>query len=585
MVITVDGATLDDAGARERVWNMKETRLVSLDNHTHNAFHVMRELREREELCDITLCVDGVRFNAHKIVLAGCSPYLRAMFTNGMLETEKSLVSIRGIESPTMRLILDFIYCGVVEITTGNVQALLQGASLLNMSGLRNVCCQFLQAQIEASNCLGIQSFADVYSCVELETAARHYVERHFADVVRSDEFFQLPESRLVELLKSESIQVEREEQIFEAAMSWIDWDPLRRAPNVCRVLPHVKLAHLDRDYLEERVVRADFVRACSKCQNVIAMAMRVKTDNNALATIRPRAQPQCIFVVGGRTSVASQLSSMERYDVVRDQWIPMGSMKHPRTAVGAATLRGLMYTIGGERAVPGENEDTLYLHNVECYDPILKDWTNKCDMKMPRSFIATVAFGGYLYAIGGENRNCSFDLVERYCPQTDSWCYVSSMKKKRAGAGAAVCEGRLYVAGGYDKTFHTDRASVECYDPEHQEWTFTAEMSKARSGLVLVAIEYFIFAIGGRFRHTDRYSDLVERYNTLTEKWDTMAAMNTPRAWPAAAVFDGKVYIMGGFDGFNRLRTAEVYDPTRDTWTYVSNMNISRAGSGSAVV
>ena len=60
---------------------------------------------------------------------------------------------------------------------------------------------------------------------------------------------------------------------------------------------------------------------------------------------------------------------------------------------------------------------------------------------------------------------------------------------------------------------------------------------------------------------------------------------MNTPRAWPAAAVFDNRIFVMGGFDGFNRLRNAEVFDPENDQWTYCSNMNISRAGSGAAVV
>ncbi len=132
-----------------------ECRLFSINNHASQAFQVMNELRQRQELCDIIICVDGHRFHAHKVVLAGCSPYLRAMFTNGMLETEKNLVEIRGIESVTMELLLEFMYKGNVEITTDNVQLLLQGASMLNLISLRNVCCQFLQQHLDASNCLG----------------------------------------------------------------------------------------------------------------------------------------------------------------------------------------------------------------------------------------------------------------------------------------------------------------------------------------------------------------------------------------------------------------------------------------------
>ena len=69
-----------------------------------------------------------------------------------------------------------------------------------------------------------------------------------------------------------------------------------------------------------------------------------------------------------------------------------------------------------------------------------------------------------------------------------------------------------LYTVGGYDRTLHMDRASMECYDPVSEEWMFMSEMEKARSGLVLATIDQNIYAFGGRYRHTDQYYDLVER-------------------------------------------------------------------------
>ena len=47
------------------------------------------------------------------------------------------------------------VTAGIVEVTTDNVQCLLQGASMLNLLSLRNVCCQFMQQHLDASNCLG----------------------------------------------------------------------------------------------------------------------------------------------------------------------------------------------------------------------------------------------------------------------------------------------------------------------------------------------------------------------------------------------------------------------------------------------
>jgi hypothetical protein len=120
------------------------------------AMLTMHELRQDGILCDVTLCVEGRKFPAHKIVLAGSSPYLKAMFTNGMLETDQDVVEIRDIEASTMQNLLDFMYTSTVEITVNNVQSILQGASLFGLQQLRVLSAQFLQLQLTANNCLGI---------------------------------------------------------------------------------------------------------------------------------------------------------------------------------------------------------------------------------------------------------------------------------------------------------------------------------------------------------------------------------------------------------------------------------------------
>ena len=60
---------------------------------------------------------------------------------------------------------------------------------------------------------------------------------------------------------------------------------------------------------------------------------------------------------------------------------------------------------------------------------------------------------------------------------------------------------------------------------------------------------------------------------------------MNQPRAWPGISVYDGKIYLIGGFDGSYRLRSAEVYDIDQDRWSFISNMLVGRAGCGAAIV
>lgn len=60
-----------------------ESRSFTFANHASQALQVMSELRDNRVLCDVVLCIGSHEFHAHRVVLAGCSPYLKAMFTNG----------------------------------------------------------------------------------------------------------------------------------------------------------------------------------------------------------------------------------------------------------------------------------------------------------------------------------------------------------------------------------------------------------------------------------------------------------------------------------------------------------------------
>lgn len=41
-----------------------------------------------------------------------------------------------------------------------------------------------------------------------------------------------------------------------------------------------------------------------------------------------------------------------------------------------------------------------------------------------------------------------TYNIVERYDTIRDVWLFAPSMKKQRSGAGVAVCNGKIYIAG-----------------------------------------------------------------------------------------------------------------------------------------
>ena len=59
-----------------------------------------------------------------------------------------------------------------------------------------------------------------------------------------------------------------------------------------------------------------------------------------------------------------------------------------------------------------------------------------------------TYRFRCMFYISGGEDRACSYNIVEKYDTKNETWSFAPSMKRKRSGAGYCVCDGKIYVAG-----------------------------------------------------------------------------------------------------------------------------------------
>jgi len=133
----------------------------------------------QKQLCDVILVADDVEIHAHRMVLASCSPYFYAMFTS-FEESRQARITLQSVDARALELLIDYVYTATVEVNEDNVQVLLTAANLLQLTDVRDACCDFLQTQLDASNCLGIREFADLHACVELLNYAETYIEQHF---------------------------------------------------------------------------------------------------------------------------------------------------------------------------------------------------------------------------------------------------------------------------------------------------------------------------------------------------------------------------------------------------------------------
>lgn len=76
------------------------------------------------------------------------------------------------------------------------------------VSGVKQACSEFLEKQLDPSNCLGIRIFAENHSCGSLKEAAEAYIFKYFEEIIDQDEFLTLNVGDVNQLIQSDEIQV-----------------------------------------------------------------------------------------------------------------------------------------------------------------------------------------------------------------------------------------------------------------------------------------------------------------------------------------------------------------------------------------
>lgn len=213
--------------------------------------------------------------------------------------------------------------------------------------------------------------------------------------------------------------------------------------------------------------------------------------------------------------------------------------------------------------------------------------WASKAQMPTARARLAVVAYGGKIYAIGGDTPEGVSGVVEVYDPLTDSWTRRASKPQPVRNVGGAVLGSRIYVPGGYDAT---DQASaiVEVYDPQTDTWSEVAPLPRPLFAYAIAALDGKLYLFGGS--DGIRYLDTVFVYDPTTDTWTTGTPMSEPRGFCAAAAVGERIYVVGGYDGQNELALCEVYDPTKEgsgeqPWTRLATLQMARGGLAAVAV
>lgn len=210
---------------------------------------------------------------------------------------------------------------------------------------------------------------------------------------------------------------------------------------------------------------------------------------------------------------------------------------------------------------------------------PAAGAWRKEPDSPLNREEATGTRIGDKIYIVGGHKlisgikepwnqwstgRSVVFDT------RTRKYRDLPDIPQPLDHASAATHRGKLYVVGGWSQERNTN--AFWRFDPVTAKWTKMPPMRHLRGALGAQVVGNKLYAIGGT---TPTLPDpnvealkTTEVFDFDRRTWSDAADMPTSRHHLSSATLDGKVYVAGGRQaGNDHLSAFERYDPKRNRW------------------
>jgi N-acetylneuraminic acid mutarotase len=208
--------------------------------------------------------------------------------------------------------------------------------------------------------------------------------------------------------------------------------------------------------------------------------------------------------------------------------------------------------------------------------------WDIKSPIEQVRSHCPPATYKNKVYVFGGGGPHfASLNSVYAFDPAKNQWERKADMPTLRSGSVTAVVGNRIYVMGGGFKQpsgqfkFLT---AVEIYYPETDSWESGPDLLMPHDYPAVAVLNGQIYVLGGHHPDatkagpkTDPGFNYCERLNPVTGTWEEIAPLIQPRFALAAVVAEDSILTLGGVaftpEGFNNFSLVERYDALHDRW------------------
>ncbi|XP_062441913.1 kelch repeat and BTB domain-containing protein 12 isoform X1 [Rhea pennata] len=551
-------------------------------HHSLTLLEQVTRMKDAAEIIDVVLVAEGEKFPCHKVVLAAFSPYFKAMFTCGLVECTQREVILYDISAESVSIILNYMYSADLHLTNQNVQTVAVAAYFMQMEDVFSICQKYMMDHMDASNCVGIYYFAKHIGAEDLSDQAGKYLYQHFAEVSLQEEILEIEVQQLLTLIKSDDLNVSREESILDLVIRWVNHSRKSRVVHLIELLKQVRLVLVSPSFLVEARKRNTMILYNSECNDMFEEALEtIRISRLPSLSLRYGMETTDLLLCIGNNSLGirsrhgSYADASFCYAPATQKTYFISSPKYGEglgcVCTGVVTENNDIIVAGEASAVKMSRQKTKNIEIYRYHRQGNQCWRSLCTTQF-RELYALGTIHNDLYVIGGQmkmkNRYLVTNCVEKYSMEQDTWRSIAPLPLPLACHVVVTVKNKLYVMGGWTPQMdlpddEPDRLSNRMfrYDPGQDKWTERAPMkfSKYRFSTAVVNSEIYVLGgIGclGRDRgQTRKCLDAVEIYNPDGDFWRDGPAMPSPLLSlrtnsTSAGSVEGKLYLCGGFRG-----------------------------------
>ncbi|XP_036426293.1 kelch-like protein 30 [Colossoma macropomum] len=551
-----------------------------LSSHPQSILEGLRSLCSNPKLVDITLSAGGQDFPCHRGILALCSLYFRSMFSGDFVESISARVELHDVDPDVLATLLDFAYTGKLTINQRNVEGLISTSSQLQFHTVRAVCSRYLQHQIDATNCLGIQEFGEIHGCPEVVAKAKAFLLENFEAVQQHEEFLLLEEDKLAACLRDDALQTRDDCARAEAVLAWVRHCRDSRICHLPELLRLARLPLLPETYLKDSLLKDPLVQDSKECRELLEVVCREKVhmqvgeSEQSLFQNTPHNLQEVLFVMGGRSLDDSDDEDAEEdgetdsrihprncafYNPKLQQWHQLPDFpNYNKWGYSVVSLNNDVYVTGGSRGSQSNTWST-----TETWKFITREgrWVTVAPMLRPRTNHSSAALNGEIYIIGGT----TMDIVEveHYDPYSDSWALTAPALKYVTNFTATACLGKLYVIGSCAVKYNA--LTLQCFNPVIDGWSIICSpfIPKYLSSPRSVSMDGVIYLIADNTKK-------VFLYDPDANIWQKIQFLHKLHENGGLVVLGGQLYVTGGhwkgMEGDYSVEV-EVYKRASNTW------------------